>query len=162
MATLPEVTDHEVASQANKDCIDRALLSLSKVHHLNHRVETENLSATLPSLQEIQASYNRFKQLFLMDNAAEFWESDIKCLSALENANWLEIIRQCLKKALDVVEYMEHKNMSVILMEEGGSDLCCLIASLVQIMVDPYFRTISGFQSLIQKEWVTGCHRFLD
>ncbi|XP_007895352.1 myotubularin-related protein 12 isoform X2 [Callorhinchus milii] len=162
MAALPEVTDHEVASQANKDFIDRALLALSNSHHVSHRVRPENLSATLPSLQEIQASYNRFKQLFLMDNGTEFWESDHKCLSALENANWLEIIRQCLKKALDVVEYLEHKNTSVVLVEEDGSDLCCLIASLVQVMVDPYFRTISGFQSLIQKEWVMGCHRFLD
>ncbi|XP_067840947.1 myotubularin-related protein 12 isoform X2 [Heptranchias perlo] len=161
MAALPETAD-DSTSQMDKDWIDRMLQALRETHPLNHTVRTEILSATLPSLQEIQASYNRFKQLFLMDNTAEFWESDIKWLSAVENANWLEVIRQCLKKALDIVECLEHKNTSVVLVEENCSDLCCLIASLVQVIIDPHFRTISGFQSLIQKEWLMGCHCFLD
>ncbi|RXM94921.1 Golgi phosphoprotein 3 [Acipenser ruthenus] len=46
--------------------------------------------------------------------------------------------------------------------EEHCSDLCCVLSSLVQIMLDPYYRTRSGFQSLIQKEWVAGGHSFLD
>ncbi|KAF7486605.1 myotubularin-related protein 10 [Marmota monax] len=46
--------------------------------------------------------------------------------------------------------------------EEEGRDLSCLIASLVQVMLDPYFRTITGFQSLIQKEWVMAGFQFLD
>lgn len=29
-------------------------------------------------------------------------------------------------------------------------------------MMDPYFRTITGFQSLIQKEWVMAGYQFLD
>ncbi|KAL0193052.1 hypothetical protein M9458_011348, partial [Cirrhinus mrigala] len=40
--------------------------------------------------------------------------------------------------------------------------LCCVISSLAQIMLDPYYRTLMGFQSLVQKEWVAGCHAFLD
>lgn len=42
----------------------------------------------------------------------------------------------------------------------GG--LSCLVASLVQVMMDPYFRTITGFQSLVQKEWVMAGYPFLD
>ena len=48
------------------------------------------------------------------------------------------------------------------LLEEGGSDLCCVISSLAQLMLDPFYRTLTGFQSLVQKEWVAGGHRFLD
>lgn len=161
MTTLPETADDSTL-QTDRGWTDRVLHVLGETHPSNHMVRTEVLSTTLPTLQEIQASYNRFKQLFLMDNAADFWESDIKWLSTIENANWLEIIRQCLKKALDIVECLEHKNTSVVLMEENCSDLCCVIASLVQVIIDPHFRTISGFQSLIQKEWVMGCHCFLD
>lgn len=36
------------------------------------------------------------------------------------------------------------------------------MASLVQVMMDPYFRTITGFQSLVQKEWVMAGYPFLD
>ena len=46
--------------------------------------------------------------------------------------------------------------------EEEGRDLSCLAASLIQVMLDPYFRTIVGFQSLIQKEWVMAGYQFLD
>ncbi|XP_062898868.1 myotubularin-related protein 12 isoform X1 [Mobula hypostoma] len=161
MAAIPETAD-DSTSQMDKGWIDRLLHVLGETHPLNHTVRTEVLSTSLPSLQDIQASYSRFKQLFLMDNAADFWESDIKWLSTIENASWLEIIRQCLKKALDVVECLEHKNTSVVLVEENCSDLCCVIASLVQVIMDPHFRTITGFQSLIQKEWLMGCHCFLD
>lgn len=46
--------------------------------------------------------------------------------------------------------------------EEEGTDLCCVISSLAQLMLDPYYRTLLGFQSLVQKEWVAGCHAFMD
>lgn len=49
-----------------------------------------------------------------------------------------------------------------LISEEEGTDLCCVISSLVQIMLDPHYRTLPGFQSLVQKEWVAGCHAFLD
>ncbi|XP_069780282.1 myotubularin-related protein 12 isoform X2 [Narcine bancroftii] len=157
----PPVTD-DSTSQMDKIWSERLFHALGEMHPLNHMVRTEVLSTALPTLQEIQASYSRFKQLFLMDNAADFWESDIKWLTTIENANWLEVIRQCLKKALDIVECLEHKNTSVLLVEENGCDLCCVIASLVQVIIDPHFRTITGFQSLIQKEWLMGSHCFLD
>lgn len=40
--------------------------------------------------------------------------------------------------------------------------MSCIVASLVQVMLDPHFRTIPGFQSLIQKEWVMAGYQFLD
>lgn len=52
--------------------------------------------------------------------------------------------------------------LSTLPLEENASDLCCLVSSLVQVMMDPHCRTTVGFQSLIQKEWVVGGHCFLD
>lgn len=36
----------------------------------------------------------------------------------------------------------------------------CVLSSLIQILLDPCWRTIGGFQSLIQKEWVALGHPF--
>lgn len=51
---------------------------------------------------------------------------------------------------------------TVVLQENDGRDMCCIISSLTQLLLDPYFRTINGFQTLIQKEWITLGHPFSD
>lgn len=38
--------------------------------------------------------------------------------------------------------------------------MCCVISSLTVLLLDPYFRTLNGFESLIQKEWVIMGHPF--
>lgn len=46
------------------------------------------------------------------------------------------------------------------LAEGDGRDMCCIVASLVQVLLDPYWRSLRGFQTLIQKEWVVLGHPF--
>ncbi|KAF3817967.1 hypothetical protein GH733_014839 [Mirounga leonina] len=70
--------------------------------------------------------------------------------------------RAFLKHSAELVYVLESRHLSVILQEEEGRDLSCIVASLVQVMLDPHFRTITGFQSLIQKEWVMAGYQFLD
>lgn len=38
--------------------------------------------------------------------------------------------------------------------------MCCVVSSLTQLLLDPHWRTTNGFQSLIQKEWVSLGHPF--
>uniref|UniRef100_A0A8D2B8W2 Myotubularin-related protein 12 n=1 Tax=Sciurus vulgaris TaxID=55149 RepID=A0A8D2B8W2_SCIVU len=159
MSALPKEQDDGVL-QIQKSFSDG-------IYKIIHRppyeiVKTEDLSNNFISLQEIQTAYSKFKQLFLIDNSTEFWDTDIKWFSLLENSSWLDIIRRCLKKAIEIIECLEAQNMNILLLEENASDLCCLLSSLVQVMMDPHCRTKTGFQSLIQKEWVMGGHCFLD
>ncbi|KAJ8405563.1 hypothetical protein AAFF_G00315430 [Aldrovandia affinis] len=158
-ASLP-LMQEDGFSQTYKIYMERMLNAVAQTHL--YSVKTEELSDTLPTIQDIQQSYSRFKQFFLIDNTTEFWLSDVKWFSSLESSGWLDIIRQYLNKAVEVIECLEKENTNVLIMEEDGSDLCCVISSLVQLMLDPYFRTLAGFQSLVQKEWVTGGHSFLD
>uniref|UniRef100_A0A4W4HES6 Myotubularin-related protein 12 n=1 Tax=Electrophorus electricus TaxID=8005 RepID=A0A4W4HES6_ELEEL len=155
-SSLP-VTQEDGVAQA---WMERMLHAVAQTHL--YSVKIEDLLETLPNIQDIQQSYTKFKQFFLIDNSTDFWMSDVKWFSSLENTGWLDIIRQCLQKAVEVVECLEKENTNVLITEEEGSDLCCVISSLVQIMMDPHCRTLTGFQNLVQKEWVAGCHAFLD
>nr|XP_060617335.1 myotubularin-related protein 12 isoform X2 [Anolis sagrei ordinatus] len=159
MSTLPKEQDDNTM-QMQKIFLDGMYKTIDKPPF--EALKIEDLPSSLPSLPEIHVTYSRFKQLFLIDNSTDFWDTDVKWFSLLENTNWLEIIRRCLKKAVEVVESLEAQNTNVLLTEENASDLCCVVSCLVQIMMDSYCRTKLGFQSLIQKEWIMGTHAFLD
>ncbi|XP_069897080.1 myotubularin-related protein 12 isoform X2 [Dipodomys merriami] len=159
MSALPKEQDDGIL-QIQKSFLDGIYKTIHRPPY--EIVKTEDLSSNFLSLQEIQTAYCKFKQLFLIDNSTEFWDTDIKWFSLLESSSWLDIIRRCLKKAIEITECLEAQNMNVLLLEENASDLCCLLSSLVQVMMDPHCRTRTGFQSLVQKEWVMGGHCFLD
>ncbi|NWX92914.1 MTMRB protein, partial [Nothoprocta pentlandii] len=44
--------------------------------------------------------------------------------------------------------------------EPHDRDFNCLLASLAQLLADPHARTLPGFQSLVQREWVAAGHPF--
>lgn len=132
---------------------------ITRSHPLRSDVYKCDLDHGLPTLLDIQTAFTKLKQLCvneLFDETEERW------LSSLEGTRWLEYVRVYLKQAVELVYVMDSKRLSVVLREEEGRDLSCLVASLVQLMLDPYFRTIVGFQSLIQKEWVMAGYPFLD
>lgn len=133
--------------------------AITKSHPQRSDVYKSDLDKILPSIQEIQTAFVKLKQLCVNE---PFEETEEKWLSSLESTRWLEYVRAFLKHSAELVYMLESKHLSVVLQEEEGRDLSCLVASLIQVMMDPYFRTINGFQSLVQKEWVMAGYQFLD
>ena len=61
----------------------------------------------------------------------------------------------CLPVCLFVCTYVrDYLAPSSSTPEDDGRDLSCVVSSLVQLMVDPHFRSIPGFEALLQKDWV--------
>nr|XP_056722117.1 myotubularin-related protein 10 [Euleptes europaea] len=133
--------------------------AITRSHPQRSDVYRSDLDKSLPAIQDVQASFLKLKQLCVND---PFEETEEKWLSSLENSRWLEYVRLFLKHSAELVYMLDSKHVSVVLQEEEGRDLSCCVASLVQVMLDPFFRTIAGFQSLIQKEWVMAGYPFLD
>ncbi|XP_075431979.1 myotubularin-related protein 10 isoform X3 [Ascaphus truei] len=137
----------------------RVCNGIIRSHPLRSDVYKSNLDQSLPGIEEIQMAFSKLKQLCVNES---FDETEEKWFSSLESTRWLEFVRAFLKQAAELVYVLDFRRRSVVLQEEEGRDLSCLVASLVQLMLDPYFRTIVGFQSLIQKEWVMAGYPFLD
>ncbi|XP_072138762.1 myotubularin-related protein 10-A-like isoform X1 [Mobula birostris] len=121
-----------------------------------------DLGEDLPSPADIQQAYSRLRSLCACELPGATRDSDEKWLSSLESTRWLEYVRLCLKKATEVSALLWNQRLTVTLQESDDRDLSCLVSSLVQLILDPSSRSLSGFQSLVQKEWVSAGHRFTD
>uniref|UniRef100_H2XNB0 Myotubularin-related protein 13 n=1 Tax=Ciona intestinalis TaxID=7719 RepID=H2XNB0_CIOIN len=78
----------------------------------------------------------------------------------VEDSGWLVQVSQLLEVAGAVVDVIDIHGGSVMIAVEDGCDAVPQISSLAQVMLDPHYRTIEGFQTLIQKEWLSFGHRF--
>ncbi|KAK5873954.1 hypothetical protein PBY51_018948 [Eleginops maclovinus] len=137
----------------------KVFTAITKSHPQRSEVIRSDLDKCLPNIQDIQSAFFKVRQICVIDH---FEESDERWLSSIENSRWLEYVRAFLKHSAEIVYQLDGKNCSVILQEEEDRDLNCVVSSLVQLMLDPHYRSIVGFQSLVQKEWVMAGHRFLD
>ncbi|XP_043313156.1 myotubularin-related protein 11 isoform X2 [Cervus elaphus] len=142
------------ASDPNKEDI-RAVESMLQAGHSD--VVLVDTMDELPSLADVQLAHLRLRALCLPDSSV----AEDKWLSALEGTRWLDYTRSCLRKASDISVLVTSRVRSVVLQERGDRDFNGLLSSLVQLLSAPEARTLLGFQSLVQREWVAAGHPFL-
>lgn len=80
-------------------------------------------------------------------------------LSALEASGWLRHIRAIMETSKFMATAIS-KGISVICHCSDGWDRTAQVCSLSALMLDPYYRTIKGYQALIEKDWLAFGHKF--
>uniref|UniRef100_A0A673LBH0 Phosphatidylinositol-3,5-bisphosphate 3-phosphatase MTMR2 n=1 Tax=Sinocyclocheilus rhinocerous TaxID=307959 RepID=A0A673LBH0_9TELE len=85
---------------------------------------------------------------------------DSHWLSNLESTHWLEHIKLILAGSLRIADKVESGKTSVVVHCSDGWDRTPQLTSLALIMLDSHYRTIRGFQILLEKEWLSFGHRF--
>ncbi|XP_064099234.1 myotubularin-related protein 4-like isoform X3 [Macrobrachium nipponense] len=83
-------------------------------------------------------------------------------LSTLENSRWLAHISGLLKAAVTVVQAVAKEARPVLVHCSDGWDRTPQITALSQLLMDPYYRTMQGFQVLVEREWIEFGHKFSD
>ncbi|XP_058244609.1 myotubularin-related protein 3 isoform X4 [Hemibagrus wyckioides] len=83
-------------------------------------------------------------------------------LSALESTKWLQHLSLLLKAALLVVSAVDRDHRPVLVHCSDGWDRTPQIVALSKLLLDPYYRTIEGFQVLVEMEWLDFGHKFAD
>ena len=81
---------------------------------------------------------------------------------ALRRSGWLRHLSAILDGTLLIVRNIHVNSSHVLIHCSDGWDRTAQLSSLAQLCLDPYYRTYKGFQILVEKDWVSFGHRFLD
>ncbi|CAG5123118.1 unnamed protein product, partial [Candidula unifasciata] len=82
-------------------------------------------------------------------------------LVRLEAAGWLKHIYAIIDTSAFIAKAISD-GVSVLVHCSDGWDRTAQTCSLAGLMLDPYYRTMQGFQALIEKEWLAFGHKFTD
>nr|XP_005171779.4 myotubularin-related protein 3-like [Danio rerio]XP_021332390.1 myotubularin-related protein 3-like [Danio rerio] len=81
-------------------------------------------------------------------------------LSALEGTKWLQHLSLLLKASVLVVNAVDRDHRPVLVHCSDGWDRTPQILALSKLMLDPFYRTIEGFEVLVETEWLDFGHKF--
>uniref|UniRef100_A0A8C9S737 phosphatidylinositol-3,5-bisphosphate 3-phosphatase n=1 Tax=Scleropages formosus TaxID=113540 RepID=A0A8C9S737_SCLFO len=108
----------------------------------------------IPNIHVMRESLRKLKEVVYPSIDEARW------LSAVDSTHWLEYIRLLLAGAVRVADKLESGKTSVVVHCSDGWDRTAQLTSLAMLMLDSYYRTLRGFQVLLEKEWISFGHRF--
>ncbi|KAM6427367.1 phosphatidylinositol-3-phosphate phosphatase MTMR1 isoform 1-T1 [Liasis olivaceus] len=108
----------------------------------------------IPNIHVMRESLRKLKEIVYPTIDESRW------LSNVESTHWLEYIRMLLAGAVRIADKIESGKTSVVVHCSDGWDRTAQLTSLAMLMLDSYYRTIKGFEVLLEKEWMSFGHRF--
>ena len=88
---------------------------------------------------------------------------DQKWLSNLENTQWLHHLHCIIQSAVKIASEVENNKISVVVHCSDGWDRTSQITSLAMLFLDPYYRTLKGFEvSLMIKNAGYSCLKVME
>ncbi|CAH0487263.1 unnamed protein product [Peronospora farinosa] len=119
----------------------------------------KNTSIMFMGIENIHSMRDSIRKLFdLIKNEIRGNERP-NWLSGLESTRWLEHVRSILVScSICVAKLVE--GTSLMIHCSDGWDRTAQITALVKLCADPFYRTIKGFQVLVEQEWCSFGHQF--
>lgn len=81
---------------------------------------------------------------------------------ALRRSGWLRHISAILEGTVLIARNVHINSSHVLIHCSDGWDRTSQLSALAQLCLDPYYRTITGFEVLIEKDWLSFGHKFMD
>ncbi|TYZ59750.1 hypothetical protein PybrP1_009825 [[Pythium] brassicae (nom. inval.)] len=136
-------------------CSDRTQL-LEAIESSLVLTECKILFMGIENIHAMRKSYNKLLDSCIGKQSNEKW------LDHLDSSHWMEHTSKILESAVEIVRLIKEQKASVLIHCSDGWDRTAQLSSLAQLMMDPYYRTVQGFQVLIEKEWCSFGHKFRD
>lgn len=75
---------------------------------------------------------------------------------------WLSHLAGLMQSAMRICHAVEREGRSVIVHCSDGWDRTPQLVSTALLCLDPYYRTVEGFRTLVEREWLSFGHKFAD
>ncbi|KAJ3582661.1 hypothetical protein NHX12_000374, partial [Muraenolepis orangiensis] len=108
----------------------------------------------IPNIHVMRESLRKLKEVVYPAIHEPTWHSSVHL------THWLEYIRLLLTGAVRIADKLESGKTSVVVHCSDGWDRTAQLTSLAMLMLDSHYRTLRGFQVLVEKEWISFGHQF--
>ncbi|KAM3720709.1 Myotubularin-related protein [Dirofilaria immitis] len=112
------------------------------------------------STARISSSFEKLRELCSLDSMERFVEREKEWYSLVDDTGWCSLVFRCLQLSNKVIHRLIDNQRSVVVTDQDGFNASAVVASLVQVCTDRFYRTITGFSALIEKEWIALGHPF--
>jgi len=109
-------------------------------------------------IDNIHSARNGLNKIYNLLKNQNFYNNK-KFLSSFEGTNWPNFIYGIIQASINVAFSVKNGH-SVLIHCSDGWDRASQITAFSQLLIDPYFRTIKGYMTLIEKDFVSFGHQF--
>jgi myotubularin-related protein 1/2 len=110
----------------------------------------------IDNIHAVRDAYRRLCDLCAPRPAAD---GDLHYWAGVSATRWLEHVLRVLQGSVRVAGLMEAGH-SVLVHCSDGWDRTSQLTSLAMLLLDEHYRTLRGFATLVEKEWVAAGHQF--
>ena len=109
-------------------------------------------------IDNIHTARNALNKIYTMLKSNTFNENK-KFFANFDSSGWPSFIYGIILASVNIVSAVK-SGYSVLIHCSDGWDRCSQLTAFSQLLIDPYFRTIKGYMTLIEKDFLSFGHQF--